>query len=205
MKLSLHRVIAEIKQLEAELSSAPFMDYVAGAALNKTGNVGLVSAEVFAAKAQGAVDAFMQKQTRLQKLRVARNLANATTFVDFMNTNMSIDEILSRKSNVHYIEMAVQTARATLIAANNKVEAEARNIDAKVEGQIAQTSASTKRLSQEEIDMLRKMFENSTGLTLVKASNLDKFIEDMTAYIKQFNLEVDFTLSEVNAQTLVEV
>ena len=59
--------------------------------------------------------------------------------------------------------------------------------------------------TQEEVDVIRMAAERNTKLTIIAADGLKDRVDVLKKEVEDFNLEVDFVLSEINAVTKVDV
>lgn len=202
MGISLHRVIAEIKSLEEKLNlSVP----VVAACSSKDQMVGNLTKEKFEAQSQGAIDEFTANLSRLRKLKAARNLANSTTVVKIAGSEMTIDEAIIYKVTSEKLRTFVQFVKSQMVAAANQVAIASAEVEKKIEAQAIAIGGSTKKIDQNELDTIRRMFQKSTGKEIAIGSNVEDFIAKATKSLDEFAVEVDYVLSEANAKTLVEV
>lgn len=202
MGISLHRVIAEIKSLEEKLNlSVP----VVAACSSKDQMVGNLTKEKFEAQSQGAIDEFTANLSRLRKLKAARNLANSITIVKIAGSEMTIDEAIIYKVTSEKLRTFVQFVKSQMVAAANQVAIASAEVEKKIEAQAIAIGGSTKKIDQNELDTIRRMFQKSTGKEIAIGSNVEDFIAKATKSLDEFAVEVDYVLSEANAKTLVDV
>ena len=202
MGISLHRVIAEIKSLEEKLNlSVP----VVAACSSKDQMVGNLTKEKFEAQSQGAIDEFTANLSRLRKLKAARNLANSTTVVKIAGSEMTIDEAIIYKVTSEKLRTFVQFVKSQMVSAANQVAIASAEVEKKIEAQAIAIGGSTKKIDQNELDTIRRMFQKSTGKEIAIGSNVEDFIAKATKSLDEFAVEVDYVLSEANAKTLVDV
>lgn len=200
-QISLHRVIAEIKNLEVKLSQP---QQVVAVASKKDGLVNMTN-EQFEAKSQGAIDQFVAGVDRLQKLKVARNLANATNQITISGQSMTLDAAIARKATAHLTRGFVDMVKQQINMATAQVTQASNEVERKIEAQVQAIGGSTKKVSDEELKAIRAMIEKSTGKEIVMGKNVKAFIESASEELDKFLLEVDFALSEANASIKVEV
>lgn len=203
MYISLHRVIAEIKNLEQKLMVNG--QQVVGVATKKDGMVGHTPKEKFEQNSQGCIDSFVDNLERLRNLKVARNIANATTKVCVSGQEMTIDEAIVRKATASYLQQFIQGIKQQYVGAVNTVNAASQEVERKIEAQVIAIGGSSKKVSEEEMKTIRAMMERSTGKEIVVGKNVEAFLEKSMAEIEKFMVEVDFVLSEANAMTQVDV
>lgn len=202
MEMSLHRIIAEIKNLEAKLAQTKV---VVGVASKKDQLVGNMTADQFRAHSQGIVDEFTSNLERLRKLKVARNKANVQNEVVICSQKMTLDEAIARKATASFLQNFIFSVQQQIVNATNQVSLASQETERKIEQQVSSIGGSTKKISEEEISTIRKMMERSTGKELVVGQNVDAFIKSTQTQLEQFLVEVDFVLSEANASIKVNI
>lgn len=200
-QLSLHRVIAEIKNIEVKLGQ---VQSVVAVASKKDGLVNMTN-EQYEAKSQGIVDQFVANVERLQKLKVARNLANATNQVTILGRSMTLDAAISRKATANYTRSFIDMIKQQINIATGQIAVASAEVERKIEAQVQAIGGSTKKVSDEELKAIRSMIEKSTGKEMVMGKNVKAFVESASEELDKFLLEVDFALSEANASIKVEV
>jgi hypothetical protein len=198
--MSLHRIIAEIKMLEAKLSligSTVFVGYQVGDETDKTIE--------FKTNARSSYDKLVSNYKNLATLKAARNKANSETKVTIAGNVMTIDEALSAKATLPYKQSLIATLTAQFTQAQRQVDASVTQIEAKIAQQIATMFTGTRKATDEEIAVIRAAAErNQKGMAVI-ANGLKENLEALKAEVEAFTLEVDFVLSEANATTKVDV
>lgn len=200
--MSLHRVIAEIKAAEGKLQvyavqATPFVFTVP---TDSTADI-----EEGKRLSQSNFDKVEALLSNLATLKAARNLKNATTEVTIAGVKMTIDEALAKKAaNVHRLNF-LNTLRAQMNAGKAKVDQVQAQIEARIGQQVTAASAGTKKATDDEIKVFRSMAERNTKLEVVTFDGLKAKIDKIAADLEAFATEVDYTLSEANATTKVEV
>lgn len=198
--MSLHRVIAEIKAAEAklqQLGSTAFVLNVPVDAAPETAEAKRLSQSNFD-KVQGLL-------TNLAALKSARNKANASTSIVIAGRTMTIDEALAKKAANVFQTNFLNTLRAQMNTGKARVDQVQVQIEAKIAQQVAAASTGTKKATDEEIGVFRKLAERNTKIDVVTFDGLKDKIDQMATELEQFATEVDYVLSEANATTKVDV
>lgn len=199
-QMSLHRVIAEIKHLENTQVSLPEMVFFSPDGATRMGKT---VADALAAS-QSRIDAELAKIERLVKLKVARNKANSITTLELCGKQVTIDEALAMKSQLHRYEFMVnelknQTVQAVLAETRQK-----QDMNTAVDSQIKTLSSGNNKPSELAIKAIRDSVQMMYPGKVFKAQNIGR-IEALEEMIKEMTLELDYRLSEVNASTVVEI
>jgi hypothetical protein len=198
--MSLHRIIAEIKASEEKLQSLNRETFVFTVPVDDTANIAEGKR-----LSQSNYDKVAALLANLAVLKAARNKANAVTEVTIAGVNMTIDQALAKKSaNVYQLNF-LNTLRTQLNAGKAQVDQIQNQIEAKIAQQVSAASQGTKKASEEEIAVFRKLAERNTKKEVVVFDGLKANVDKMAADLEQFNIEVDYVLSEANATTKVDV
>lgn len=198
--MSLHRIIAEIKAIEARLAAIHTVSYaftVPTDALPETAEAKVLS--------QSNFDKVASALANLATLKAARNKANAVTVIKIGGKDLTIDEALAKKSALAYQQQFVAVLQQQLNAAKVRADATQAQIEQKIATQVTAASAGTKKATDEEITVFRKMAERNTKLDIVHFEGLKTQIDVLKLDIETFTTEVDYVLSEANATTKVNV
>lgn len=200
IKMSLHRIISEIKAVEAKLQAIPHTQYVSTLVGNDADKVLLLKAS-----SQSAYDKAVSQMTNLAALKAARNKANSTTLVTIGGKQMTIDEALGIKASVPFRQNLINTVQHQFVAAQTQVDRVQAVIDQKVATQLSTMFSGTKKATQEEIDVVRNSAERDQKAIVVHAAGLKECVEALKNELEAFVTEVDYVLSEANATTTTEV
>lgn len=202
--MSLHRVIAEIKNLEAKLGTIGTSNFVVSLVDGKSDVQAAAIADA-TRESQKEFDKHVSAFKNLASLKSARNLANSIVKVTIDGKEMTIDQALSMKASIPHREMLLAHLQAQFQRAQARVDQVAAQIDVKINQQIAAMSAGSKQVSAEALKVIRDGVEKDQKLVVVHAAGLKDTIEKMKGEIERFNVEVDYVLSEANATNTVKV
>lgn len=198
--MSLHRIIAEIKAIEAKLSSIQSNIFVQAVITEDTVQIG-----AFKTASQSVYDKIVSQMANLAALKAARNKANSTTTVVINGDIMTIDEALSKKASAPYQLTLINTLQNQFVQAQRQIEVNIQQIEQKINQQMTAMFSGTKKATEDEIKMIRQAAERNQKAVILHADGLKERLEAMKKDFEGFNLEVDFILSEVNATTKVDV
>ncbi len=199
-KMSLHRVIAEIKSIESKLATIQ-----SGAFVFQTVGDDMSEVAAVTTKSQSEFDKFSSLIANLATLKAARNKANSTVAVTIAGKTLTIDEALAAKSALVHKKELIRVLQAQFVNGQRNVDAAKAAIDQRVNQQISTMFGATRKASEEEINLLRSTAERASKVTLVYAAGLKEKIEKLVEEVGQFTTEVDYVLSEANATNVVDV
>lgn len=140
-----------------------------------------------------------------QALKAAIVKSNATTVMNFMGREITVAEAIETKSSVNQLRTAysvingqVASAMSIVSVAESKLETTIENLTAQALGGSGKADA----VAQEAISKVQYASHRPAVIGHEYAQNNLKSLEDT---ISAINAELDFSLSEVNAKTLIEV
>lgn len=198
--MSLHRIIAEIKAAEEKLQAIPRSVFVFTVPVDDQVNI-----DEGKRQSQSAYDSVAALLSNLATLKAARNKVNAVTEITIAGKKMTIDQALAKKSaNVFQLSF-LNTLRTQMNAGKAQVDQIQAAIENKIAQQVAAASTGTKKASEDEIAVFRRLAERNTKKEVVVFDGLKANVDKMAADLEQFNIEVDYVLSEANATTKVDV
>lgn len=202
-KISLTRVLSEIKSLTEDLNTVPT---IASVSTNKTNRVTSenCSLEQFKLVSQSRYDAWVAKSERLITLKTARNAANVTTQVTVNGKTMSLDQAIAKKALLSVQKTALSVFKQQLTKAQQEVTKADNDVQASVDKAVS-AAVTSNALTEEQANVFKKMYEQSLGKQIAVGDNIKKALENLEEYINSFTAEIDYVLSEANANTYVEV
>lgn len=204
MEMSLTRVLNEIKLLDKKIHQAsvkPFLMYSVGG----KPNTGFETVKDMENMAEANYKSVTDLISRRNKLKGLLTEANATTKVTIAGDEMTIAQAIDRKSSISLEvnllnQMNAQLANNVSIVDNGNAQVQ-QNVDRLLEASFGRD----KKITEAESDAITKPYETKHKFALVDKINIRDKIDKLSEKITEFQNEVDFTLSEVNARTVIEV
>ena len=206
MKLTLARALAEIKLLNSKIEkNINNLQLVA----TKTGKKDVINnsnlkVEDFNENAKSSYQSTLDLIKRRNLIKSKLTQANAVTTVTIGDKSYTIAEAIDRKNSIDIEKHLLDKLNLTLNQqikvmniANDKME---DNINRMVE-----TKMGTDKSKSEDIADLKRIFRESDTTTLVDPLDLKTKIEELTKTIEEFELNIDFALSEANAINYIEI
>lgn len=202
-KISLTRVLSEIKTLSEDLGTAPV---IAAVSTNKTNRVisENCSLEQFKGISQSRYDAWVAKAERLITLKTARNKANVEATVTVNGKAMSLDQAIAKKALLSVQKAALSNFKQQMSIAQQAVAKADNDVQTSVDKAVS-AAVTSNALTEEQANVFKKMYEQSLGKQVAVGDNIKKALENLEEYINSFTAEIDYVLSEANANTYVEV
>jgi hypothetical protein len=138
-------------------------------------------------------------EKRIIEFKTKIDQANATTKVKIGSREMTIQEALVEKSFIGLKKMRLQEYKRQLMAAREEFDQAVEENKKRVE-KIVQDKAD--KAAEEEVV---KSVELAYPVEMIDASSLSERIKSLESEIEEFESNVDYTLSEVNSITHIEV
>ena len=202
-KISLTRVLSEIKSITEALA---VYSTIAAVSTNKTGRVATenCSHEQFKLTSQSRFDAWTAQVERLVLLKTLRNKANVLVEVTVGGKQMTMDQAIAKKAMLTWQKSALANFKAQLQKAQLEVTKADADVQISVDKAVAAAVASN-ALTTEQSNVFKAMYEQSLGKQIAVGDNIKTSLEKLEKYITEFSNEIDYVLSEANANTYVEI
>lgn len=202
-KMSLTRVLSEIKSITEALATHAT---IAAVSTNKTGRVVTenCSHEQFKLASQSRFDAWTAQVERLVLLKTLRNKANVLVEVTVGGKQMTMDQAIAKKAMLTWQKSALANFKAQLQKAQLEVTKADADVQISVDKAVAAAVASN-ALTTEQSNVFKAMYEQSLGKQIAVGDNIKTSLEKLEKYITEFSNEIDYVLSEANANTHVEI
>lgn len=212
MQISITRALSELKVLQDRINRSiiegVFVGVTTGKGTYSTSVVGGVKTTLEAASAsiQGSFDKVEDLIARRQKIKSAIILSNAKTLVNINGKEMTVAEAIEMKSTVESKKIQLQYMRNQFNGANQTINQVNTALEAVIQQSLdkvygAEKSKVDSTLLESIADPQRQQKEAS----LLDPCKIAEKIENLQNEIQILESEVDFTLSESNAKTVIEI
>lgn len=202
-QISITRALSELKTLDDRIQRLTESKWVAMAINKKVSN--LMSSENFTSVVKATKQQLTDLMERRNKIKCAIVQSNAVTKVTVGSTEYTVAEAIERKNTVQQEEALVNVLRNQLFKTNAEVEKHNMVASNQLNTLLGQMVSKEATVAQESIDALSTSFREQNFATLVDPLDIEKLINDMQDSISEFKMNVDFSLSEINAVTKIAV
>lgn len=206
MKMTLARALAEIKLLNSKIEkNIGRLQLVA----TKTGKKDIVNGSNekvvdFNENAKSNYQSTLDLIKRRNFIKSKLTQANAITTISIGQDSYTIAEAIDRKNSIQIEKTLLDKMKSNLNlqiknmnTANDKMEADINRM--------VETKMGADKSKAEDVADLKRIFRESDTTTLVDPLDLKVKIEDLEKSIENFELNIDFTLSEANAINYIEI
>ena len=204
-KISITRALAEIKLLDSKIESAiqkfEPVTYVEGK--SKVTSVG-TTVEGFNEKAKSSYQSITDLIGRRNNIKAKVIQSNALTKVIIDKKEYTVAEAIERKNSINNELNLLSKLKQSYSNNKNKVEAGNSKVRANIDKQLELLAGSDKNKT-ESVDNFVKLALENQQFSLVDVLKVEELIDELSNSIYEFQSNVDFTLSESNALTTIEI
>lgn len=209
-QISVTRALTEIKHLADRISRAstePFVGIVKGRDTHKTCvNSPSMSVETVTDLLKKNLQSVSDLITRRETLKRAVISSNSKTNVTIAGETMTVAEAIEKKSNVAFQQQLVANMRNQFVTMRNKIEMENGKLYQEINNAVQQAYGNEKgKVDEDQYNAVANPRLARSELSLIDPSKIEETIKNMEQKIYDFTSEVDFTLSESNSSTFIEV
>lgn len=205
-KMTIHRALAELKLIDSKIEKhiteiTPVGLYQKDKKVNN-----LATQEEFKADAQSKYDSTTALIDRKLAIKSAIVKANGSTNVTIGGKTMTIADAINFKATIAFkkklivrLKSAYNSAVANMNKNNDIVE---QNVQKLLEFTFGKEGT---KADAKDVDAVRKPYIESNEFHLADPLSIMKKVEALEKEVSDFEVEVDATLSEINAVTFIEV
>lgn len=208
--MSITRALSELKRIDDRIQRASregvFVAVTTGK--NTSQKVFEVSMTVDAAKAkiQSSFDATSALFDNRAKLKAGIVKSNAMTLVKILGKEVTVAEAIEMKSSVVNKKLLLQVLQQQYAKCNNTVSLLNAKLDEAIESNLKTIYGTDKsKADPAAYEAIAKPQREQKEAALLDPKDILKKITDLTEEISVVETELDFTLSESNARTSIEV
>ena len=205
MKMSITRALAEIKTLDSRISKKIDESNFVSYSIGKKPVIGYKTNEEFNNQAKSSLSSIKDLIDLRSKIKAAIVAKNAEVLVTIADKEMTVADAIEKKNSITYEKELLSAMKQQFLVATSKVEEINRNMEV-TSDQIANSLAGKDtKVNPESLEYIKKFMQDVKEPQLVDGVNVKKQIEDLDNFITDFEKEVDFTLSESNTRTEIEI
>jgi hypothetical protein len=203
-QVSLTRLLNEIKVTESKVLTKIGSGFITSR-VGKTLPLGFTSED----EVSKQLSANYQSVNDLIKLRnVLKNLlttSNATTKFNVAGQEMTIAQAVERKRSIDLEKRLLTSMTAQFTKISNEITNVNQKVEASIDQQLQTLFGKDRKITEDDISSVANPYRLQHQAVVIDPLNLRKEIQVLTESISDFESEVDFALSEINARTLVEL
>lgn len=208
-KISVTRGLAMLKTLSSKIENAiacPFVGVAVGkdAQRKPLGKSGTVAEHE--ALYQGAYDTVTALIKQRQAIKTAIVASNASTKITLGGVEMTVAGAIELKSSVEFKRTLMQRMQMQLLQAENLATNQNAALQTSIDKLLETAAGGDKaKMDSEGSRQIAKLQQDMKEASLIDPIKIATKIEALKKDIENVDLELDFTLSESNAKTEIEV
>ena len=205
-KMTLHRALAELKLIDSRITKG--ISEIKGTNIYQLGKKigGIDTVEEFNKKAKSKYDSVTALIDRKVNIKSAIVKANAKTTITIGNKTMTIAEAINYKT---VVALKTQLSQNLGHNYNNAVnQLTANNIEVENAAERLASAALGKdnvKLQKDDVENITKPYVKSHEFHLANPLDVVNLTDKLETEIQEFQTEIDATLSEINAITIIEI
>jgi hypothetical protein len=208
-KMSVTRALALLKATEAKLGRAvndlSFSVVTAGTGDHVTVPGTALSVSEVANQIVNRYNSVTDLLSLRERVKSAIVLSNAVTDVEVGARTLKVAEAIELKRSIAFEEKLLVAMRKDFVRVQAGHTVALGQFNLKVEQATAASFGKDKKVTAEDIALVTGPLSIKGQVGLLDPLNHAKLIEELEAKIEDFNVNVDFALSESNAVTQIEV
>lgn len=203
--MSIHRALVELKTLTNRIDRATKETFVTFTQGDKA-PARYPSLETFQKEAVSALDSVQTLIERRKKIKAAIIASNASTEVKIAGVKMTVAEAIDRRdTGIQYDKNLLMQLRHQLNTVERAIELAEAELRNRADKHIEASYGNAEKVDATEVSNAREDFMKRYEVKIQDPANIRQHIRDLEKSIEDFEAEVDFTLSESNTQTQIEV
>lgn len=202
-QISITRALSELKTLDDRIQRLTESKWVAMAINKKVSHT--VNQQDFSATVKATKQQLTDLMERRNKIKCAIVQSNAVTKVTIGSAEYTVAEAIERKNTVQQEEALVHALKNQLFKVNAEVEKHNMVANNQLNALLGQMVSKEAAVAQESIDALSTSFREQNFAVLVDPLGIETLVKELQESISEFKMNVDFSLSEINAVTKITV
>jgi len=205
MEMTITRGLAELKLLDSRINRSINEAVLGSNSVGKKLPTGYSSVEDVEKRAKSDYQSVKDLLKRRNAIKSAIVLSNATTVVEVAGVKMTVAEAIERKTSISYEEQLLSKMRSTYTQVVNHVDRINNEMKARLDSHLETLFGKEGKVNAQSHEDIVKAFKADNEATFIDPINLEKQINELVKSIEDFNMEVDFTLSESNTITRITI
>jgi len=199
--ISITHALAEIKLLRKRVESC--LDDATFTTL-KTKRT-LLDADRFGTQARASYQSYTDLLARYNKLKSAIVISNAMTRVTVAGKEYTVAEAVERKRSIEFDKRLLDVMREQHLTVQREYKAHSEAEQMRVERLITSELGKDSKTSVDTVRALSETFLAENRADILDPLRLSVLIAQMTKEIEDFEMTVDWVLSEANGRTMISI
>lgn len=203
--MSITRALAELKLLDKKISKAINQGRYADVAVGKKAVRGFKTTEEFEQNVKSQFQSVKDLINRRQQIKSEIVKSNAITVVEIAGEKMTVAEAIERKTSIQYEEQLLHKLKVDYNQANDLSIRENERVTNRLDTLLESNFGKDAKVKDTDVEAISKPFLETNEAKVVDPINVRVEIEKLEERINDFLMEVDFSLSDSNTITKIEI
>jgi len=205
MEMTLTRALNEVKLLEKRINKYN-TDDATWVAVSKNGKIGTntdvnILSSIAKENKQSLTDLIKRRNSIKHKILNANN----STTIKVANEEYTIAEAIDMKNFIEIERDVYRTIKMQIHRTEREYTIKCEEVDNLVERTVSQTLQSDGKKDASMVAGIEKYVRDNNKIVLEDPAHITKWVDERLEYVENFINEIDFSLSEINAITKIEV
>jgi len=206
-KLTITRALAELKLLEKKINSAVSKNFI-GLYQKKSNKIlnSTLTIEEFEKESVENLQSLTDLLSRKERIKSAISRKNAETKIKVGKREMTIAEAIGFKIAIFpQLKQVLQKLRNDVIIASNQIERSRLDVEEQTAKMLNVNLGKDRKADDKSWETIAKPFIEQNELNISDKANIREYVETFESDLLDFESNIDFTLSEINAKTEIEI
>ena len=202
-KISITRALSELKLLDSRINRA-IEEIKFAVCVTKKTNLN-INKNDFTAQTTAAYQSINDLINRREKMKAAIMNSNAVTKVKIGAKEMTVSEAIEMKHTIQYKKYILEKVREQRLSVTKEYENHKTKVKQAIDANITQICSRDVKPDPATVQDLTDMMWKNDPVEVFDPVGMDNLVSSLTAEIEDFELNVDFALSEANSLTQIEI
>lgn len=207
-KMTITRGLRELKLLDERITKTiteiTFVDCFQG----RVPNMALATRKQkteFEAHTKEKMQSVKDLSDRRTKIKSAIMKSNSETTVKIAGKEYFVIDAIEKKAAIKYDKFLLKRMRENFTHIKKQMDENKADLEKRIESMINSTLGTEKKIDEKTYNQIANPVLDANELKIIDPIGIEKAIEKLDNEIAEFESEVDFTLSESNSKTEIEI
>ncbi|PCK23373.1 hypothetical protein CEY02_01305 [Bacillus pumilus] len=205
MEMTITRALSELKMLDKRINRTVDEAVLGGLMIGKHIQHGFHHQEEIEKKAKADDQSIQALIKRRNAIKSAIVVSNATTTIDVAGVSMTVAEAIERKTSIDYDIRYLRKLKKVYTELVDRAEQINEDVKKRLDQHLETLFGKDGKLQAAANQEIVKSFLAENEATIIDPLHLRVKIEQLSKEIEDFQMEVDFSLSESNTLTKIQI
>lgn len=203
--MSVTRGLAELKLIEKKINKIIEKELFVSFRKGDDSPKGFKSIEEFESSVKSVNDKINDLKERYRIIKSEIILSNASINVKISNNEMTVAEAIEYKNSIKFDKNQLYIYNKQLINCHDEVESKNEEVNYRLDNLVITNLGKDTKINSDDYKSISEPFLKKNKWQVIDPINIKSICEKLQKKIEDFELEVDFVLSESNAKTKIQI